>query len=224
MIVVHLQREVEILNKLILQLGGQVEENLRQGVQALQNRRARKPIEIQDEDELVDSLEVRVEEECLKILALHQPVATDLRYIIAVLKINGNLESIGDLISSLAWHTDALTPKKLIAIPEQISTMSALGRKMLKHGLNALVKRDISLCQKILHHEKQMDALYLELQTWFKTEVKTDPDNAEIYLNIFLAAKDLERIADHACHISEDIIYLVTGEIVRHQHLDSDDS
>lgn len=218
--ILHLHREIQNLNKLILQLGGQVEENLRQGVQAIQQRNVRKATDIQDEDDLVDSLEVRVEEECLKILALYQPVATDLRYIVAVLKINANLESIGDLTSSLVLHSDAMNRKIQLPIPEQVNTMSALGREMLKSGLNALVERDISLCQSILQREKKMDALYGELHNWFKTEVKQQPDNADIYLNIFMAAKDIERIADHACNIAEDIIYLVTGEIVRHHHLD----
>lgn len=221
--VLHLHREVKHLNKLILQLGGQVEENLRQGVQALQKRDSRQAHRLQDEDSVVDSLEVRVEEECLKILALHQPVASDLRYIVAVLKINGDLERIGDLSSSLARHSTVLSTQKQIPVPEQINTISGLSREMLNQGLNALVERDVNSCQRILHEDKKVDTHYHEVREWFHERVKANPEDAATYLNIFMAAKDLERIADHACNIAEDVIYLITGEIVRHHDLDAEE-
>ncbi|MGA0333960.1 MAG: phosphate signaling complex protein PhoU [Kiritimatiellia bacterium] len=222
--VLHLHREVIQLNKLILQLGGQVEENLRQCVQAMQNRDSRQnTTDIVDEDLLVDSLEVRVEEECLKILALYQPVASDLRYIVAVLKINGDLERIGDLSSSLARHSTVLRQKKQLPIPSQIHTLSGLSRDMLNQGLNALVERNVERCRRILHTEKQVDTLYHEVREWFYQQIKQHPEDASTYLDIFLAAKDLERIADHACNIAEDVIYLITGEIVRHHALDEED-
>ncbi|MGA0369654.1 MAG: phosphate signaling complex protein PhoU [Kiritimatiellia bacterium] len=222
--VLHLHREVIQLNKLILQLGGQVEENLRQCVQAMQNRDSRQnTTDIVDEDLLVDSLEVRVEEECLKILALYQPVASDLRYIVAVLKINGDLERIGDLSSSLARHSTVLRQKKQLPIPSQIHTLSGLSRDMLNQGLNALVERNVERCRRILHTEKQVDTLYHEVREWFYQQIKQHPEDVSTYLDIFLAAKDLERIADHACNIAEDVIYLITGEIVRHHALDEED-
>lgn len=208
------------LNKLILQLGGQVEENLRQGIQSLQKRDFSRAVEIQDEDSLVDSLEVRVEEECLKILALHQPVATDLRYIVAVLKINGDLERIGDLSSSLARHSSDLIRKNQIAIPQQIYDLSQLTREMLHQSLDALVARDVNACQRILHRDKLVDALYIDVYEWFKKQTQSHPEDVGAFLDIYMSSKDLERIADHACNIAEDIIYLVTGEIVRHHQLE----
>lgn len=216
----HLHREITNLNKLVLQLGGQVEENLRQGVQSLQKRDFSRAVQIQDEDSVVDSLEVRVEEECLKLLALHQPVATDLRYIVAVLKINGDLERIGDLSSSLARHSSGLSTKNQIPIPDQIFTLSQLTREMLHQSLDALVARDVNTCRGILHRDKKVDALYIDVYEWFKKQVQIHPQDATAYLDIYMSSKDLERIADHACNIAEDVIYLVTGEIVRHHQLE----
>lgn len=220
--VAHLHREFQHLNKLILQLGGQVEENLRQSVQALQQRDPVRPEELLDEDDLVDSLEVRVEEECLKILALYQPVATDLRYLVAVLKINGNLESIGDLTANLARHSIGWRKRPQLLIPEQIATLSDLSRDMLNKSLNALVERDVQLCREILQRDQQVDSLYMEVEQWFKEHTRRQPEETDTFLDIFLTAKDLERIADHTCHIAEDIIYLVTGEIVRHHQVESE--
>ncbi|WFB36062.1 phosphate signaling complex protein PhoU [Kiritimatiellota bacterium B12222] len=218
--ILHLHREIIHLNKLILQLGGHVEENLRLGVQAIQQRDGSHSSHIMNEDVVVDSLEVRVEEECLKILALHQPVASDLRYIVAILKINVDLERIGDLASSLVRNSSDLIKNTTLAIPTQIAEMADLSREMLHQSLDALVARDVISCQKILMQDKQVDRLYMEIKTWFKAEMSKSPTATGAYLDIYLTAKNLERIADHSCNIAEDVIYLVTGEIVRHHDVD----
>lgn len=215
----HLHREINNLNKLILQLGGHVEENLRQGVQALQSPDATRAAHILNEDVLVDSLEVRVEEECLKVLALHQPVATDLRYIVSILKINGDLERIGDLTSSLARNSSDLQGKPKVEVPAQFAELATHSREMLHSSLDALVARDVPACRHILQRDDQVDALYYQIKDWFKTQVKIQSDMTDSLLEIYQAAKNLERIADHACNIAEDIIYLVTGDIVRHHQL-----
>lgn len=219
----HLHREIKSLNKLLLQLGGQVEENLRQGIQFIQTRNTRQALDVKDEDQLVDSLEVQVEEECLKLLALYQPVASDLRYIVAVLKINGDLERIGDLAANLGRQSSKLAKKEQVAIPDQLNLMASIAREMLHQSLDALVARDINSCRRILHRDKQVDTLYGEVYDWFRLRVKEEPDHAGLLLGMYLAAKDLERIADHTCNIAEDVIYLISGEIVRHHHLEEDD-
>lgn len=218
--VLHLHREIKNLNKLILQLGGHVEENLRQGIQALQSPDATRSAHIVKEDVRVDSLEVRVEEECLKVLALHQPVASDLRYIVSILKINGDLERIGDLSSSLARNSSDLQGKPLIEVPADFMQLATHSREMLHQSLDALVARDITACQRILYRDHQVNHLYYRIKDWFVGQIKSDPDSTPAALEIFQAAKNLERIADHACNIAEDIIYLVTGEIVRHHQPD----
>jgi phosphate transport system protein len=214
-----LQREIDTLNKLILQLGGQVEENLRQGVQSISTRNSLQAYAVQDEDEAVDMLEVQVEEECLKLLALHQPVASDLRYIISVLKINGDLERIGDLSKHLGQHAYVLSRGNAFPIPEPLHVMASIAREMLTKSLNALIARDVNACQRILHQDKQVDACYGEMHVWFEEGIKQNTPDSSMRLYLYLAAKDLERIADHACNIAEDVIYLVSGEIVRHHDL-----
>jgi phosphate transport system protein len=217
--VLHLHREIKNLNKLILQLGGHVEDNLRQGVQALQTPDATRSAHIVKEDVVVDSLEVRIEEECLKVLALHQPVASDLRYIVSILKINGDLERIGDLSSSLARNSSDLQGKPKVDIPSEFMQLATHSREMVHQSLDALVARDVSACQRILYRDNDVDKLYYDIKAWFIDQTKSHPDRTPAALEIFQASKNLERIADHACNIAEDIIYLVTGEIVRHHQL-----
>lgn len=214
-----LQREIDNLNKLILQLGGQVEENLRQGVQSISTRNSLQAYAVQDEDQAVDSLEVQVEEECMKLLALHQPVASDLRYIISVLKINGDLERIGDLSKSLGQHAYVLSRGDAFPIPDPLNTMATVARDMLTKSLNALIDRDVNACRRIIHQDKQVNECYGEMHKWFQDGIEQHLDDATVRLNLYLASKDLERIADHACNIAEDVIYLVSGEIVRHHDL-----
>lgn len=214
-----LHREINHLNKLILQLGGQVEENLRHGVQSIHTRNTLQAYAVLDEDQLVDSLEVQVEEECMKLLALYQPVASDLRYIVSVLKINGDLERIGDLAQSLGRHAYKFTKKESLTIPEPLTLMAALARDMLTKSLNALIDRDVNACRRIIHQDQQVDSLYGQLYDWLKEGMEEQVPLLPARLNIYLAAKDLERIADHACNIAEDVIYLVSGEIVRHYDL-----
>lgn len=214
-----LQREIDNLNKLILQLGGQVEENLRQGVQSISTRNSLQAYAVQDDDYAVDSLEVQVEEECMKLLALHQPVASDLRYIVSVLKINGDLERIGDLSKSLGQHAYILSRGSAFPIPEPLNTMASVARDMLTKSLNALIDRDVNACRRIIAQDTQVNECYGEMHKWFQEGIEQHLDDATVRLNLYLASKDLERIADHACNIAEDVIYLVSGEIVRHHDL-----
>lgn len=212
----HLQREIDHLNQMILRLGGQVEENLREGIRCLQDRNPGRGRTLVQGDEVVDTMEVRVEEECLKVLALNQPVATDLRYIIALLKINGELERIGDHAATMGKRAQILSANDLTPFPPQIAVMGALAREMLHDGLDALIQQDINSCRRIIHRDKQVNHLNTEVYDWFREHAGSDPDRLESYLQTWLTAKDLERIADHACSIAEDVFYLVSGEIVRH--------
>lgn len=213
---VHLQREIDKLNKLVLQLGGQVEENLRTGIRAVRERDSRRGIRLQDEDDRIDELEVRLEEEILKLLALYQPVASDLRYVVALLKINGDLERIGDLAANMGKRSQLVARHDTAPFPPQIDTMSGLVRDMLRQSLDALIQRDLEACRRVIKHDKQVDTLNNEIYDWFKEQTRQSARDVGILLNTFLTSKDLERVADHACNIAEDVIYLVSGEIVRH--------
>lgn len=212
----HLQREIDRLNHMILRLGGQVEENLRIGIECVSDRNSKLGLQLMRDDDKVDVLEVRVEEECLKALALNQPVATDLRYMISLLKINGELERIGDLAALMGRRAVELARHPLTPFPSQITVMSALAREMLRNSLDALIARDLNACRCLIKQDEQVDKLNAEVFEWFQATAKEHPELLDPLLNTMLAAKDLERIADHACSIAEDVIYLVSGEIVRH--------
>jgi len=218
---VHLQREINLLNRLILQMGGQVEENLRHALLALRNRDASQGAEMRKRDDLVNRLEIRVEESCLKILALHQPVASDLRYIVAVMKINNELERIGDLSEHIGRRAMHLADKIYPAFPDAIDAMSSLTRDMLQQGLDAMVKLEIEPCRKILEQDKRVDAHNAEVQRWFGDEARKHNDQTlDFCIHTLLTARELERIGDHVCNIAEDVIYLVSGEIIRHMEQD----
>lgn len=213
---VHLQREINKLNKLVLQLGGQVEENLRTGIRAVRERDSRQGTRLREEDNRIDELEVQLEEEILKLLALYQPVASDLRYVVALLKINGDLERIGDLAANMGRRSQLVARHDTAPFPPQIETMSDLVRDMLRKSLDALIQRDLDACRNIIRRDREVDTLNSEIYDWYKERARRSPDDVGILLNTLLTSKDLERVADHTCNIAEDIIYLVSGEIVRH--------
>jgi phosphate transport system protein len=217
----HLQREINLLNRLILQMGGQVEENLRHALLALQNRDATRGAEMRKRDQLVNRLEIKVEESCLKILALHQPVASDLRYIVSVMKINNELERIGDLSEHIGRRTMHLSELTYPAFPSAIEQMSLITREMLRQSLDAMVKMEIEPCRVILEQDKIVDAHNADVQSWFAEEArKHNDDTMDFCIHTLLTARELERIGDHVCNIAEDVIYLVSGEIIRHMEQD----
>lgn len=218
---IHLQRELNYLNKLILQMGGLVEENVRHAILALRNRgELESGGDPRKRDHMVNSLEIKVEEECLKILALHQPVASDLRQIVAVMKINNDLERIGDLAEHIARRSTARTATDAPAFPSWIDTMAGLTREMLRESLDAMVRLDLDGCRNVLHRDKEVDECNQKVQNWFVNAVKESPEHVETYTQALLTARELERIGDHTCNIAEDVIYLASGEIVRHIHTD----
>ncbi len=218
----QLKREIDLLNRLILQLGGRVEENLRFGVQSVKSLDAQRARELADEDERVNRLEVRIEEECFKVLALHHPLASDLRYVIALMKINHDLERIGDLADNLSRRAAQLAEAPMVAFPHQLEDMAAQAREMLRNSLDALIDKDIDSCRGILLQDDEVDRLLSEVEQWFGKEVMLSPGKTTSLFAVYQNAKDLERIADHTCNIAEDIIYLVSGEIVRHRSLDQE--
>jgi len=215
---IHFQREIDRLNKMILQLGGQVEENVRLGILSVQTRDVGQGEAINQTEFTIDELEIDVEEECLKLLALHQPVAADLRYIIAILKINNDLERIGDLAANMGRRVELMARHSAVEMPPQVVPMGEFTRHMLRQALNALISQSVDSCRKVLRQDHTVDQLNSEVYDLVKAQLRQRPQDVSNLLNILLTAKDLERIADHACNIAEDIIYLVTGEIVRHHH------
>jgi phosphate transport system protein len=167
-------------------------------------------------DEEIDQKETHVEEECLKMLALHQPVAVDLRRIAAVLKINTDLERMADLAGDIANRAVELAKPPLIAIPEALQRMTDLTTSMVRQSLDAFVNLDSRLARRVCRLDDEVDRYNREIILEIIEAMRTSPDMVEPGISLFSATRHLERIADHATNVAEDVVYLVEGEIIRH--------
>jgi phosphate transport system protein len=212
----HLQREIDRLKRKILALGAMVEENLRLAVQAIETRDVDKARRVIAADLEVDEVEVEVEEECLKLLALYQPVAKDLRFIVAVVKINNELERIGDLAANVAERAAQLADEFPVPVPPSLPVIADRTRCILAKVLDALVYQDAVAARKMLAADDEVDALYRKLLEELKDELRADLDHLDAIVLLFSVARYMERLADHATNIAEDVLYMVEGEITRH--------
>ncbi|GAB4353377.1 MAG: phosphate signaling complex protein PhoU [Candidatus Abyssubacteria bacterium] len=213
---VHLQREIEELKKKLLYLGAIVEENVRRAVKSIEERDpslAQQVIEIDNE---IDKREVDIEEDCLKILALHQPVAIDLRFIVAVLKLNTDLERIGDLAVNIAERSAYLANTERTSVTFDYRPMTAKTKEMLRKSLDSFVNMNPDLAREVCEEDDGVDEMEREIVKQVERAIRQYPDQVDRLLHYMFVAKHLERIADHATNISEDVIYTVKGEIVRH--------
>ena len=212
----HLHRELEKIKKRILSLGAMVEDRVRLSLDAVENRDAALAQKIIESDWEIDEVEVEVEEECLKVLALHQPVAVDLRFLIATIKINNDLERIGDQAVNIAERVIIIAKQ---AVSDFVFDYQGMGQKtedMLKMSLDALVNLDVDLAFKVLTLDDEVDAINKQAYDQIKTAIREVPANVGYLVNLMLIARHLERLADHATNIAEEVIYLIEGEIVRH--------
>ncbi len=212
----HLEREIEKLKAKIVSLGTLVEESVQKAVLSLTTRNSSVALKVIDGDNDIDHIEVDVEEECLKILALHQPVANDLRLIIAILKINNDLERIGDLAVNIAERAVYLATQDSVDLPFDFNNMAQKAQAMLKGSLDALVQADTLLARKVCSSDDAVDSMNREMYRLVETAIRNDPNNINSLIHLLSASRYLERVADHATNIAEDVIYLVEGEIVRH--------
>ncbi len=217
----HLHRAIEYLKKEIIREAGLVETNLREGVKALMTRDLELAQEIAARDHIIDELEVEVEEECLKIFALYQPVAVDLRYLVAFLKLNNDLERIGDLATNISERAVSLAVKDHLEIPVEIPRMSQMVQKMLKDTLDALVDLDGTKAKNVMRADDSVDRLHHSMYQIVGDNIQTDPAHVGNWLEILAVSRYLERIADHCTNIAEDVVYMVDGQINRHQLTDA---
>ena len=212
----HLQREIEKLKKRILGLSALVEENLRRALDSVETRDAALAADAVDHDFEIDLMEVDVEEECLKTLVLYQPVAGDLRFIVATIKINTTLERIGDLAVNIAGRAILLQNGEMPVVPFDLPGFSDKARRMVGHALDALVRADTELARVVLAADDEIDELDLEYSIKLKSALEAHPEQMEPILHLLQLSRFIERIADHATSIAEDVIYMVEGEIPRH--------
>ena len=212
----NLNREIGKLKKSILTLGALVEHRFKKAVNAIQTGDQKIAQFIIDSDIEIDDLEVEIEEDCLKILALYQPVATDLRTIVAVIKINNDLERVGDQAVNIAHRVQSISGKNLGKFVFDYTRMADITSTMLKRSLDALVNLDIETAQTVRDSDLMVNAICKEAYDTMKISIQASPENAGRVVNRYLISRHLERVGDHACNIAEEVIHLAQGKIVRH--------
>ena len=211
------QREIENLKKLVLSLGALVEEQIQHAILALERRDAELANTVVQKDKEIDSLEIVIEEECLKILALYQPVAKELRFVVAVLKMNNDLERMGDLAANIGKRARYLSKKEKIDLVDDFGPVAEKAQAMVKKSLDALVNTDVNLAREVCASDDEVDKLTKHMLKRTINAIEKNPERTKDYFSIRSVSKNLERIADSATNIAEDVIYLCSGDIIRHQ-------
>jgi phosphate transport system protein len=213
---VHLDREISKLKKKIMQIATMTEENVRRAVLSVNSRDEKLANEVIERDEELDRFEVEIEEECLKILALHQPVATDLRYVVACLKINNDLERVGDLAVNIAQRAAAIASNKEDAIPVDFNLIMDSAQRMFTKSLDAMMEVNTALAREVCEMDNETDDLNRGIHEEIIQMIKDKPRKAKYFLHLLGVSRQLERIADYATNIAEDVIYMTEGKIIRH--------
>ncbi len=213
---IHFQKELTKLKKSILTLGAMVEDRVRMAAKSLEERDADQDEKVIKLDYEIDEMEVEIEEECLKVMALYQPVAVDLRFLVAMIKINNELESIGDQAVNIAERVEIIAKPKKYDFTFDYSVMKKKAQNMLKMSLDSLVNLDLNLAFKVLALDDEVDLIKEQAYDKIKAAMSVHSDSPGYLINLLLVSRHLERLADHATNIAEEVIYLIEGEIVRH--------
>lgn len=212
----HFRRELENIKKRILTLSSLVEERVQSATRAVETIDAELAQGIIKADYEIDEMEVEIEEECLKVLALHQPVAVDLRFIVAVIKINSELERIGDQAVNIAQRVEIIAKRPKPPFMFDYAEMGQKAQRMLKMSLDSLVNLDVDIAYKVITLDDEVDRIKSDAYDKIKQAIRDLPERVGYYINLLLISRHLERLADHATNIAEEVIYLVEGEIYRH--------
>jgi phosphate transport system protein len=212
----HLHRELAKIKKQTLSLGALVEERARTAVLAVETRDADLAQKVIDSDWEVDEMEIEIEEECLKVLALYQPVAVDLRFLVATIKINNDLERIGDEAVNIAERLVVMAKRPPMTFLFDYTPMAEKVQAMLKMSLDALVHLDVQLAFNVITMDDEVDAIQVQAYDRIKEALKEFPDRVGYLINLLLVSRHLERLADHSTNIAEEVVYLIEGNIVRH--------
>ena len=213
----HLQRDLDDLKKELLANGSMVENAVNHAIEALVNRHINLAEMVIEGDNAIDQKENQIEEECLKLLALHQPVAADLRFIISALKVNNDLERIGDLAANIAERAVYLSSHEPLQAALNFPRMADGARKMVRKSLDALVGMDANLARIVLTMDDEIDDLNREMYTTLQDLMHQSPECIERAVQTLSVSRYLERIADLSTNIAEDVVFMVEGELIRHQ-------
>ena len=217
----HLQTDLDRMKKQLLAMGAMVEESIRHAIEALANRRPELAERVLAGDDAIDVREVELEDACLKILALHQPVAGDLRYVVAVMKVNNDLERMGDLAQNIAERAAYLCRHPALPVELPFGQRTSAVQRMVNDSLDALVNQDTRLARAVGERDDEVDNLNREMYGALQRLMQEDTGTIERALHTLSAARNLERIADLATNIAEDVVFMVEGDIIRH-HLEAE--
>lgn len=213
----HFSRDYSLIHQQLLDLFGVVEKMVHDSVAAFCERRHDMIKAVLHGDTTVDQAEVAIEESCLKTLALYQPVAIELRRLTTMMKINSELARISDLARHIAERANSMRDCQPFSVPNQLPDMSRRSLRMVGRSLDSFVNLDTRLAREVVHLDTEVDEIHRQVIGDLMEKMKCDPLLIEPALNCFSVSKHLERIADHAVNIAEDVVYLVDGDIVRHR-------
>ncbi len=213
----HLQRDLEKLKKEILKLGTMVESAINNAILALNNREMLYVDEVLRLEDHINEMEVKIEEDCLKILALHQPVAGDLRFIVVSLKVNNDLERMGDFAKNIAKRARELMQEEPIStLPEFVNELPNLVRTMVRNSLDALVKLDVSLAREVIAMDDKVDEINRAMYQEVTRVAKENASKTAVAISLLSTSRYMERIGDLSTNIAEDVIFMVEGRVIRH--------
>jgi phosphate transport system protein len=212
----HLQRDLEQLRKQLIDLGSRVETSTRKIVEAIVRRDPSELEGLEAAEEVINRLEVDIENECLKILALHQPVAGDLRFIIVVLKVNNDLERMADQAVNLTERVQAIADSRPLEVSLPFAEMGEYVKKMVSLSLDALLKADTSLAREVLDMDDRLDELHASVFSLLREHMRDLPDSIPAAVSCITISTNLERMGDLATNIAEEVIFMEEGSVVRH--------
>ncbi|MDA0590712.1 MAG: phosphate signaling complex protein PhoU [Planctomycetota bacterium] len=215
---IHLTRDIEQLHHDVLRMCSLVEGMIFRAVDGLQSPELKLVKELSEADDEIDQMDVQIEEECLKILALYQPVALDLRRITTVLKISGELERVADLAVNIAERGAGLIGNDNVIVPARLQEMAKQALAMLYGSIDSYVELDSRKAREILERDKIVDQLNADIIEELQSAMRASPNHVQPALHLFSVSRHLERVADHATNVAEDVVFMVEGEIIRHRH------
>ena len=214
---IHLHRDLEAISRKVIEVGSLVEDSVAKCIEAVSLGRRDLAEAVIEQDRRIDVAEVDVEEEALKALALHQPVAGDLRYIVSVLKLNNDLERMGDLAANIASRALEMRSGGRLPVDVDLAGMGARVREMVRGCLDALVMRSAGYARRVLAQDDRVDEEHANNYRMLLACMREHSDRVEDAARVLSISKALERIADLATNVAEDVIFLVEGEVVRHR-------
>lgn len=212
----HLQRDMEGLRKRTLMLGALVEQVTDKSIKAISHLDEKILQDILEDEDRINQMEVDIEEECLKVLALHQPVAIDLRFVIVVLKVNNDLERMGDQAVNIAGRVHSLAEHPRLSTPVDFSAMGDIARRMVRQSLEALVNQDVSLARKVREMDDELDDMHADTYRVMQQAMAETPSIIVPAVSYLTISANLERIGDLSTNIAEEVIFMEEGEVVRH--------